>query len=134
MCAAASPAMARCACGWRTAAAMRTAPDAFRAGPDAACGKASATASAPATGSPKSAEDFPICRMGNGGFAVAHARLLQADRQQRIDLAAVEDDGALGEARGRTVEHDPVVVASGREHRGLAGVHDARDHEARARP
>ena len=60
-------------------------------------------------------------------------RSLKRNRQQRVDQTAVEDHDLFGKRRGIAVEHNAVAIAAGREQRGLAGVHDARNHETGAR-
>src|SRR4030081_621011 len=138
-CVAALGTMARSTSGWGAARAMQTAEAACRAIPAPANGAESAEAPARVAGLPSAAASgsYPV-----GGFRFAAgdisprfsaARILKRDRQQRIDLAAVEDHGLLGKKRGSARQHHPVEVASGREQRRVAGVHDARDHEIRAR-
>src|SRR5262249_45109241 len=61
-----------------------------------------------------------------------HTRL-QRNGEQGIDQPAVENDDLLSKARPVRIKHDVIVVAAGGEQRGLAALHDARDHEARLR-
>src|SRR5690242_2590419 len=124
---------------WRAARAMRTGEAACRATPDPASGAALAAAPARAAGLRSAAANWLIevvcgrptrrpasCAPRPG--IVSPKNLLKRNGEQRIDLAAVEDDGFFGEKRRSSGHHHLVEVASGREQRGLAGVHDARDH------
>src|SRR5580704_18551821 len=61
-------------------------------------------------------------------------RRSQRDRQERVDLPAVEDHDLFGEPRLAAVEHDLVLITAGGKKQRLAAVHDAGDHEIRLRP
>src|SRR5439155_12947479 len=57
---------------------------------------------------------------------------LKRDHQQRVDLLAVEDDGALDEAERGGSDIDAVEVAAGGEELAVAIMHDAHGEEVAA--
>ena len=64
---------------------------------------------------------------------VPQATGLQRDDEQRVDLWAVEHDGALDEAERGAADVDAVEVAAGGEQAGFAVMHDADREEVRPR-
>src|SRR6185503_18043862 len=75
---------------------------------------------------------WAMMRTGNSTLYPKRAQGSKRDRQQRVDLVAVEHDDALDEAAWLGRDVHAVAIDAGGEQHGVAVVHGAHDQEMRA--